>query len=224
MKIVSIIPARSGSKGIPDKNIAYVGKGNKTLLGRSVITSVNSIVDETWVSTDSERYKEIAEYYGAKVIMRPKEISGDHASSESVLLHFAENVDFDILVFLQCTSPLTTAEDINNSINMIKSLKYDSVLSGCPDHGGFLCGGFTWTLKDGKAIADYDIMNRPRRQDMDPKFRENGAIYVTTREQLLKSKNRLGGNIGLYVMPTSRSFEIDEPEDLEMIRKYYIDE
>jgi len=223
MKIVSLIPARSGSKGIPDKNISNIN--GKRLIEYNIEASLGSKVDQTWVSTDSTDYKWISVNAGANVLMRPLALSDDDASSESALLHFAEEVDFDILVFLQCTSPLTTSEDIDNAINMLKTCDFDSVVSVCPDHGGWLCGGFTWEVQseNNRTKADYDLDCRPRRQDMNPKYRENGAIYVTTRERLLDSKCRVSGDIGLYIMPRERSYEIDEPEDLNEIRKHLND-
>jgi N-acylneuraminate cytidylyltransferase len=219
MKIVTIIPARSGSKGIPDKNIADIN--GKPLIAYNIRASLDSIVDETWVSTDSEEYKWISACAGANVLMRPDELATDDSSSEDVLMHFAENVEFDLLVFLQCTSPLTTSEDINGAIDHYIKGGYDSLLSVCPDHGGWLCGGFTWEDgEDGPTPLQYDYDNRPRRQDMNPHYRENGAIYLINKSTLIRRKCRLGDNVGIYVMPRERSFEIDEPEDLDEIRKH----
>jgi CMP-N,N'-diacetyllegionaminic acid synthase len=215
MKIVTFIPARGGSKGIPGKNIRLVN--GTPLIHYNIIASLNSKSDETWVSSDSDNILEISGQCSQdiKLLKRPDELANDTASSESALLHFAENVDFDIVVFLQCTSPLTLSKDINNAIDLMD--KYDSVISVCKDHGGWLCGGFNW-YEGGK--AEYDINNRPRRQDMTPRYRENGAIYITTKNGLLNSKCRLNGNVGLYTMPRQRSFEIDEKEDLKEIEMY----
>ena len=219
MKICTLIPVRSGSKGIPHKNIALID--NKPLMSYAITASVNSKVNRTFISTDSDEYAAIAKEYKSEVIMRPDNISIDSASSEDVLLHFANKINFDILVFMQATSPLTSSEDINNCIDMMD--EYDSVLSVCSNHGGWLCGGFTWEDNFPKfgAAGNYNINDRPRRQDMDPSYRENGALYVTTKKALLMSKCRLSGKIGLYIMPRQRSFEIDEPEDLDEIRKLY---
>ena len=218
MKIVSIIPARGGSKGIPNKNIKDIN--GQPLISYNIEASIKSNIDETWISTDDDVISNISSKYGAKVLKRPEYLADDNASSDDVLLHFAENVEFDILVFLQCTSPLTTFEDINGAIKLLNTCEFDSVLSVCDNHGGWLCGGFTWEIIGKQASPDYDINNRPRRQDCTPSFRENGAIYVTTRDALLKSKCRISGDIGLYIMPRQRSFEIDEPEDLIEIRKF----
>jgi N-acylneuraminate cytidylyltransferase len=99
---------------------------------------------------------------------------------------------------------------------------YDSIISVCEDHGGWLCGGFRWSEYNNEGVpVDYDLSkNRPRRQDMGVKYRENGAIYITSNFNVLKNRNRLSGKVGLYKMPRQRSFEIDSIEDLEEIRKW----
>jgi len=218
MKAVSLIPARGGSKGIPRKNIKNLN--GKPLISYVINSSLMSkYIEETYVSTEDEEIAGISKDFGAKIINRPSNLATDSASSEEVLLHFAEKIDFDVLVFLQCTSPLTKEVDIDGALDLFFTKKYDSVLSVCQDNGGFLCGGFLWD-ESGKSY-NYDYKNRPRRQDMKKLYRENGAIYVIDRENLLKSKSRLTGKIGLYEMPRERSFEIDEPEDFELLNKIY---
>lgn len=208
MKVVSLIPARGGSKGIPKKNIIDIN--GKPLLYYTANASSNSNVNETWVSTDCQEIKSIARNIGCKVINRPSEISGDNSKSEDALIHFAENVDFDILVFIQPTSPLLQSEDINRGLEMINH--YDSVFSVCKEH--WLP---RWTL-DVKP-DQWNINNRPMRQDMPEKYVENGAFYITTRKQLLSSGLRYGGKIGMIEMPLHRSFQIDTYDDLELIKK-----
>ena len=122
MKIVSLIPARGGSKEIPDKNI--VNLNGKPLIYYTIQASKNSSIDETWVSTNSSKISVISEGYGANIIKRPHDISKDDSKSEEALIHFAERVDFDIIVFIQATSPLLTSKYINLGLDMMK--KYDS--------------------------------------------------------------------------------------------------
>ncbi|MFA5133312.1 MAG: acylneuraminate cytidylyltransferase family protein [Patescibacteria group bacterium] len=217
-KIFVLIPARGGSKGIPGKNI-------KLLCGKPLISyNINAAkkskyLDGVYVSTDDKEIAEISKSCGADVIERPAEYATDGASSELALLHFAEAYDFDLLVFLQCTSPLTTEADIDGAIEKYSSGGYDSLLSVCKDRGGFLCGGFTWG-EAGRSL-NYNYENRKRRQDFGETYRENGAIYIMSKKGLLSHKNRLYGKIGLYVMPGARSFEIDEPEDWNFLEKIY---
>jgi N-acylneuraminate cytidylyltransferase len=127
MKIVSLILARGGSKGIPKKNIYPIA--GKPLLYYSLNAAMNSEVNEVWVSTDCSEIKKIALSYKAKVLDRPDEISTDIAQSEDALMHFAKNIDFDILVFIQPTSPLILSMDINNGLELLRNKKYDSVFS-----------------------------------------------------------------------------------------------
>jgi CMP-N,N'-diacetyllegionaminic acid synthase len=208
MKIICLILARCGSKGIPNKNIVEIN-GNP-LLYYTANASFNSNVNETWVSTDCDEIKKVALDLGCKVIDRPIEISGDNSKSDEALVHFAENVDFDILVFIQPTSPLLKSSDINKGLQKMQN--HDSVFSVTKEH---------WIPrwnKNGQPI-NWDINNRPMRQDASETYVENGAFYITTKEQLLNSKLRYGGSIGMVEMPLHRSFQIDTYDDLELMTR-----
>jgi N-acylneuraminate cytidylyltransferase len=203
-KAVSIIPARGGSKGIPRKNLVDVN--GKPLIAYTIEASVASNVQETWVSSEDDEILATAERYGAKALRRPGEFATDTASSESVLLHFAEHVDFDVLVFLQATSPLVIADDINRSVDLLN--EYDSVLSVTE------FTQFVWI----NGAPNYDINNRKRRQDSEPAYLETGSLFATTRTALLESKNRLSGRIGYCVVPKIRAFDVDSYDDLQLVR------
>jgi len=124
--IVAIIPARGGSKGIPGKNIKLLN--GKPLIAYSIEAAKSaSSISAVYVSTDSPEIASVARKYGALVIDRPKELATDTATSESVLLHFAEQVDSDAIVFLQCTTPLTNSKDIDGAVKLLEK-GYDSVL------------------------------------------------------------------------------------------------
>ena len=208
MKIVSIILARGGSKGIPRKNLINL-KG-KPLISHTIETSLNSNVNETWVSTEDTEIKETSEKYGAKVLKRPLKLATDVSQSEDALLHFASNVNFDIMVFIQPTSPLLEAKYINKGLNLID--KYDSIFSAYKEH---------WSARwDSKLTPlNWDGKNKPRRQDIEETYVENGAFYITTKENLLKSKCRYSGKRGIVEMPINKSFQIDDIEDLYLIEK-----
>ena len=208
MKIVSVILARGGSKGIKKKNIIEIK--NKPLIAFAIEASNNSLVDETWVSTDNEEIAYVSGKYGANILNRPKELATDTSKSEDALVHFANNVDFDILVFIQPTSPLLSETYINDGIKMMD--EYDSVFSAYREHWIP-----RWTL-DSKPI-DWDIYDRPRRQDVDASYVENGSFYITTKENLLRSNLRYSGKIGVVEMPLGESFQIDTMEDLNFIKK-----
>lgn len=215
-KIVAVIPARGGSKAIPDKNI--VDLGGRPLIDYCIKAALESNAEEVWVSTDNEAIESVALDSGASVLIRPEELSGDDVNSEAALLHFAECVPFDTLVFLQCTSPLTLSSDIDGALDVLRYNPYDSVLSVCVDSGGWLCGGWNWTYDSETGGAERTNKYFHQRQNAPEHYRENGAIYVTSKDKLLDSKSRIGGKTGMYVMPRQRSFEIDDPEDLKEIR------
>lgn len=209
-KIISIIPARGGSKGILRKNIKLLN--GIPLIAYSIEQSLNSkFVDSTYVSTEDSEIKEISEKYGAEVIDRPSHLADDRSSTESVLLHAAKlvNYDFDYIVLLQPTSPLRFPEHIDKSIQMIVNQNADSLLSVCKNKS------FLWKA-DGTSI-NYDFRNRPRRQDKEWEYIENGSIYVTSKNVLINSNNRLGGKIITYEMPNWMSFEIDDEFDFELV-------
>ena len=208
MKVVSVIPARGGSKGIPLKNIVELG--GKPLISYTIESSKQSNVDETWVSTDSSEIASVVSEYGVRVIERPEDISTDTSQSEEALLHAARDSEFDVLVFIQPTSPLIKSEDINKGLEMMD--EYDSVFSVTKEHWIP-----RWTM-DVKPF-EWEINNRPMRQDKPETYIENGAFYITKRKNLLESKLRYSGKMGVVEMPLSRSFQIDTIEDLELMEK-----
>jgi len=210
MKIVSLITARGGSKGIPQKNLRFLN--GKPLVSYSITASEDSDVDETWVSTEDENIKIVSMNYGAKVIDRPLELADDIIMPDASIVHFAENVSFDLVVFMHPTSPLIKPEYINKAIDMMKSGKYDSVFSGTLEH---------WIPRWNLAVepVDWDIQKRPRRQDMPSTYIENGMLYVAKREDILKNKLRYGGKIGVVEIPIKDSFQVDSPDDLDLVEK-----
>ena len=141
----------------------------------------------------------------------------DTASSESALIHSlqaleAQNINPDLLVFLQCTSPIRTGAEIDQAIAKLKAEEGDSLVSVSPSHR------FLWEEVNGVAKSiNYDYRHRPRRQDMNPQYVENGSIYVFKPWVLKENKNRLGGKISLYVMSEIAAVEIDSEEDFQMI-------
>jgi YrbI family 3-deoxy-D-manno-octulosonate 8-phosphate phosphatase len=218
-KVLAIIPARGGSKGITHKNVRpFLGK---PLLGHSIehallAPSVNRIV----VSTDDAEIAGVARRYGAEVVWRPAEISGDAASSESALVHVldhlktTESFEPDLVVFLQATSPLRRPGDVEAAIEMLGRERADSLFSGAPVHG------FLWRKHEGKlSSVSMDYQNRPRRQDVGHDFIENGSIYIFKPWVLRELNNRLGGKIVLFPQDSLNIFQIDEPGDLNLIEE-----
>tara|TARA_R110001583_G_scaffold7472_17_gene37004 strand:- start:637 stop:1272 length:636 start_codon:yes stop_codon:yes gene_type:complete len=208
--VVSVILARGGSKGIYRKNI--IDLNGKPLLYYTIKASMDSAVNETWVSTDDEEISTIAMQLGAKVLLRPTQLATDISSSESALLHFAESVEFDQVVFIQPTSPLLKSEHIDAGIALMQ--EYDSVFSAYTQH---------WIPKWTKAVPTqpigWDPTQRPRRQDAAEVYIENGAFYITSKKALLESKLRFSGQIGVVEMPLGESYQIDTYDDLEFIKR-----
>jgi len=208
MKIVSIIPARGGSKGISKKNI--VDLNGKPLVYYSIQASLDSNVDDTFVCTDDDEISRESLKYGAKVQMRPSYLTNDIIMPDLTLIYFADKREFDILVFIQPTSPLIKPEYINTGIDMMKTGNYDSVFTVTEEH---------WLPRWDEDInpVDWDIENRPRRQDKQKLFIENGMMYITTRDNLFKTKLRYGGRKGFVKIPLIDSFQVDTEEDLDLI-------
>jgi len=211
-KVICIIPARGGSKGIPRKNIRPLT--GKPLIAHSIEAARGAAgVDDVYVSTDDDAIADVSLAWGAKVIYRPVELAGDTASSEAALLHAldmleADGVDVDLLVFLQCTSPLRTHADIECAISYLRAEGADSLLSVVPSHK------FIWEMRAGGGVSiNYDYRNRARRQDMVPQYAENGSIYIFKPWVLRKLGNRLGGKISLYIMREDQSLDIDTEDD-----------
>lgn len=219
MKKIGIIPLRKGSKGI-------VGKNKKKLVGRPLFSwvlaeAVFSDLDTVFVFTDDQEIIEYInkEYFWTnkiKALIRNPENANDTASTESTMLEFSQKInhDYDILCLLQATSPLTKAQDINNVLNKIILEHYDSALSVVKTHR------FAWN-SDGTP-QNYDIYNRPRRQDFEGLLIENGAVYCTKKEAFLNSKNRISGKIGMSEMPEETYMEIDSLTDWEIIENLII--
>jgi len=210
MKTVALILARGGSKGIPNKNIINIKQ--KPLLAYSILAAQKSNVDEVWVSTDCKKIKEVAINYGALVLDRPEKYATDVSKSEDALIHFAENINFNILVFIQPTSPSINSDDINSGLLLIQNKNYDSVFSAYKEH--WLP---RWSL-DNKP-DNWEIDDRPMRQEIDEKYVENGAFYITSKDALMNSCLRYSGSIGIIEMPLSRSFQVDNEDDLSLIKE-----
>ena len=218
MNIITIIPARGGSIGILKKNIRIVG--GLPLIVHSIRHSINAkMVDRTIVSTDDDEISKISKNNGAEVIKRPAEIRGDKAPSEQALKHVIntlknENYKVDIVVFLQPTSPIRRPNQIDNAIKLMLKDDSDSCFSACVEH-------FTGRWKKNKngyaKPINYQLSNRPMRQDYPEYYLENGNICIFKTHILEKTGNRLGGKITIFPMDNIESLQIDKEQDLILI-------
>ncbi len=210
--ISAIIPARGGSKGIPNKNI--VDFCGMPLLAYSIQQAKRcQLIDDIYVSSDSEKILDVAQNFGAVGIKRSLDISGDTASSESALSQCIRSIPnkYDTTVFLQATSPLRTSQNIQDCIKTFKQNQSDSLFSAVLAEDTCL-----WSTKPHLRSLTYDYTNRKRRQDFDTNIIENGSIYVFNTHKFMMTLNRLFGKISYSLMPKWSVNEIDSFEDLKI--------
>lgn len=209
--MVTVIPARGGSKGLPGKNIrSFCGK---PLLAWSILQAPVPV----YVSSDDDEILDVAAQYGATGIKRPPELSTDTCASETALLHALDIIGpVDKIVFLQPTSPLRWATDVHRAVKLFDDAGADSLFSCCELQD--FCG---WTEKEGRLEGlTFDPFNRGRRQDRKPLYLENGSIYIF-KPEILRAGNRLGGKVVRYPMQFWQSFEIDDEETFDLCRYYF---
>ena len=221
---VAFIPVRGGSKSIPLKNIKPMC--GKPLVYWTVAAACGcKNIDKVYVATDSEKIRETLQNVKdtdtdgrldkMEIIGRSQESASDTASTEFAMLEFAREHLFDHIVLIQATSPLLTAEDLDRGFALYEQKETDSVLSVVRQKR------FNWKVeKDGSAQpTNYDYFHRPRRQEFEGYCVENGAFYITSRERLLATENRISGNVKAVEMSEDTFFEIDEPSDWDMIQQ-----
>ncbi|WFN35003.1 acylneuraminate cytidylyltransferase family protein [Methanogenium sp. S4BF] len=213
--IIAIIPARGGSKGIPQKNIKMLG--DKPLIAYTIEESLKSkYLDHVFVSTEDPEIGEISKTFGSEVIERPTALSEDTSKSVDAILHAIEylekkNIQTQIVVLLQPTSPLRNTEDIDAAIKLFLDNECDSVISVCePDHSPFWCFTFNGEYLQPLFNEKYD---NKRRQDLPRVFMPNGAIYVSSPESIRRLTGFIGNKVIPYCMPPERSIDIDTPLD-----------
>lgn len=215
LSVIAIIPARGGSKGIPKKNIINVV--GKPLISYVIEAAKSSkFISKVFVSTDDDEIAAVAKEFNADVIMRPSELSKDDSPSELALLHVIDHLKKNgqknpgIIVFLQCNCPLTSSDDIDQTIIKLLTESADTAFTGTPSHY------FLWTENsNGEAITiNHDKNVRKRRQDCEPQYIETGSVYAMRCEGFLKYKHRFFGKIVINIIPPERVLDIDEPSDI----------
>lgn len=219
---IGFVPLRGGSKSIPLKNIKPINA--HPLCFYSLYALQNSVCSKVIVATDSQQIANVVNSFNfskVSVYHRNPQNATDTASSESVILEYLQSATNlhnpqDYLVFAQATSIFTTSAHINNAIKFLHNNNYSSVLSAT------LSKRFFWNKK-GCAI-NYNFLQRPRRQDFDGFYQENGAFYINKISNILQNKNRLTAPIGVFEMPEYTALEIDEEIDWTiaeiLIQKY----
>jgi N-acylneuraminate cytidylyltransferase/CMP-N,N'-diacetyllegionaminic acid synthase len=210
---LAIIPARSGSKGLQDKNIKEMNQ--KPLMAYTIEACLKAkVFEEIFVSTDSIQYAEIAKRYGAQVpFLRPDNLALDQSTTTDVILHVINEMKnrgktFDCLVLLQPTSPLRTEKHIKESIEIFFKKEADTVISVCK----LLHPSALNVIIDnsGALIAPYCGRESVRRQDFTQEYQINGAIYITGTEFFLQHKSFYSEKTFPYIMEPIHSIDIDD--------------
>jgi YrbI family 3-deoxy-D-manno-octulosonate 8-phosphate phosphatase len=208
-----VIPARGGSRGIPGKNIRPLC--GRPLIAWAIATALSACgVRRVIVSTDDAEIANVSREAGAEVVERPAELATDDSPSESALLHVLDTVERrgeavpDLLVFLQCTAPLTTVEDIEGTLAMVSREGYDSAFAVAPFHGVLWRRG-----EGGPEGVNHDPTRRLMRQDRAGQFEEMGSVYAMRAGGFRAAGFRFFGRIGMYETSHSRTYDIDEPDD-----------
>jgi len=212
--VVALIPARAGSKSIPNKNTMMIaGRPLIHWVLKSALESI--IIDRVYVATDGERIRNSVLKISnpkLKIIDRSPGTATDTSSTESLMIEFANKVDFEHLILLQPTSPLTSTDDIDKAFNHYFETNSDSLLSLVRQKR------FIWNVQnDLIKPVNYDHFNRPTRQNFNGFYVENGAIYITSKDALTLSGNRISGRIEYIEMDEKTYFELDEKDDIQII-------
>ena len=210
--IIGFIPARGGSKGIPRKNLSLVG--TQTLLELGVEKLWTSGCDRVYVSTDSTEIMSKALEYGSKVVVRPEEISGDEASTESAINHFlrSENIlGEEIIVLHQLTSPFIQVDSIKSCINMLSiHSEINSCFTALDRHA------FTWEKQEDNTWSPVNHQRnlRLRRQELPERVIESGGVYAFRAKEFLAQATRYAKPSAIIKINYLENFEIDSREEL----------
>ncbi|MFF1694233.1 cytidylyltransferase domain-containing protein [Streptomyces sp. NPDC058257] len=243
-RVLAVIPARGGSKGVPAKNLAPVG--GVPLVARAIRECLAArLVTDVVVSTDDHVIAEAARAAGAEVVLRPAAIAGDTATSEAAVLHAMDEHEtlhgkaVDVVLLVQCTSPFIVREDVDGVVGSIIDGGADTALTVAPFHGFVWrdaddepavldarrtgeMGGTTKvansTATDGGYGVNHDKSFRPRRQDRPQDLLETGAVYAMDVAGFREHKHRFFGRTELVRTDPARVLEIDDPHDLARAR------
>lgn len=224
-RILAVIPARGGSKGVPGKNIIDVA--GKPLIAHMIIHALGiPVITDLIVSTESSEIASIARQYGAKVpFMRPQELSDDLTPSLPVMQHAINEMEtvtgqaYDYVVLLQCTAPLCRPEDISACLERLMKGDCDSVVAvtEAPFH----------PFRAKRIIEDDILVNfidqgfedmRPR-QVLPPAYKRAGSIYASTRATIMEQQTLVGAEARAVVVPPETAIDIDTFQDLENVRR-----
>ncbi|MGJ0353049.1 acylneuraminate cytidylyltransferase family protein [Aliarcobacter cryaerophilus] len=223
-KVIAVIPARAGSKGLPNKNIKYLG--GKPLVAWPIDIAKQSIyIDEIIVSTDGEAIYKIAKQYGAEVIIRPPELSTDESLAIDAIRHVIETYkknkkSADIIVILEPTCPLRSVQDVDGAIELLS--EFDSVATYVE---ASLNPHRAWKIENSKATLFIEnVVPWLPRQKLPKAYQLNGAVYTFYVEKLPNdSISPVFGRNGSIIMPRERSLDIDTEIDFLFLEHFIKD-
>ena len=210
MKTIVIIPARGGSKRLPQKNIKLLGQ--IPLLAHSILyAQANSdIVDEIYVSTDDEQIKHVALQFGAKIINRPQSLSGDLEPTVSALKNVLEQIDDEVenVILLQATNPLRPTNLLREAFEIYKEKKIDSLFTVSQNHQKL------GKIENDKFIP-FNYTIGQRSQDLEPLFYENGLLYISKTKLILEDKILSENAFPLKMNHIFAKVDIDDQNDFD---------
>jgi CMP-N-acetylneuraminic acid synthetase len=216
MKTIAIIPARGGSRRLPNKNILSLG--GIPLIAHSILYAQQNkaIIDEVYVSTDDETIKEIALQYGAKVIDRPERLSGDLEPTVSALRHVLESLDFEVenVVLLQPTNPLREEKLLDEAFEVYQQGNYDSLFTVSRNHQKL-------GKIENKMFVPFNYDIGQRSQDLAPLYFENGLLYIIKASLILQETIISENAFPFEVNSIFANVDIDTQEDLEYAEYLY---
>jgi len=210
-KTVAIIPARGGSKGIPRKNIRLLA--GKPLIGYTIETALKSEhIDDVIVTTDDEEIAEISRLFGARIIMRPKELAEDQVPLDPVIYHALSSIEehnhqeIEFVITIQPTSPLLSTKTLDTMIDLMYHGRYDTIISVKAEPHLF------WMKNSDQFVPLYK--ERKNRQYLDPIYRETGAVVISKR-CVVSQKSRIGTDFTIFEVPQNEAIDIDTYQDWE---------
>ena len=217
MKVLAVIPARGGSKGIKNKNIRLVN--GKPLISYTIEKAQEcNLITDLIVSTDDNDIIDVVKKHNCDYLLRSKENARDESTIESVLFEVLKGLKqkYEVVIVLQPTAPIREVEDIGNVIKMLQNDKsLESVVSVVELNDIHPARMYTLSKELDMIALDKDL-ERNRRQDLKPVYLRNGAIYATNTESLLKNKKLISDNKKAYIMPESKWLNIDTQRDILM--------
>ncbi len=216
MKNIAIIPARGGSKRLPNKNILLLG--GIPLIAHSILEAQKyaTIIDEIYVSTDDPQIKEIALSFGAKVIDRPAQLSGDLEPTVTALKHVLESIPFQVstVFLLQPTNPLRPDNLISDAFSLFQKNNSDSLMTITRNH-----------QKLGKLsnnqFQPFNYIMGQRSQDLEPLYFENGLLYILASELILQEKLIGRNQFSMVVNHPFATIDIDTQDDFDFAEYTY---